>query len=246
MECEQCREALSARLDGAPEPVPAVQTDGHLAGCPECRDWQRRAAAVTRRLRVRPVASGPDLADAVLARAWPPRTAAGRGARIALAVVAAGQLALAVAQLFGWHAGMLAPSPAPGDMSAHLFDESTAWNLALGIGMAWVAWRARASAGVVPVFGGFLAVLTAFCVRDLAAGQVTAARLAEHGLLLLGFSLLLVVRRNASGPAGPATADGTEPVVPGGTGVAEPASLPATGRRPGRTRLRPVDRHRAA
>ncbi|WP_061005639.1 zf-HC2 domain-containing protein [Mycolicibacterium mucogenicum] len=40
MECEIAREALSARMDGEHEPVPARRVDEHLASCPECRQWQ--------------------------------------------------------------------------------------------------------------------------------------------------------------------------------------------------------------
>ncbi|MEV0843999.1 zf-HC2 domain-containing protein [Actinocatenispora sera] len=245
MECEQCRTALSARLDGETEPVPAESTDQHLAGCAACHSWQRQATALTRRLRVRPAVAEPDLTDRVLATAWPTRAGAGRRWRIALTVVAAAQLALGLAQLLGWHAGM--PASSGHDMGAHLFDESTAWNVALGVGMAWVAWRSRAAAGLIPVVGGFLVLLTAFCIRDLAAGTVTAMRVSEHGLLLIGFTLMLMVRRAAAdGTRGPvARSDETADGVPHRptTGDAPTPLVPPE--HPGR-RLRPVNRRHAA
>lgn len=249
MGCARCREALSARLDEEVEPVPAEWTDRHLAGCAACRTWQRQIVASTRRLRVRPVAvpQPDDLVARTLARAWPPRPAtSGRRWRIALAVVAAAQVALAVAQTAGWDAGMR--SSMPGDMSAHLFDESTAWNLALGVGMAWVAWRTRAVAGVLPVFGGFLLVLAGFCVHDLAAGEVTVTRVAEHGLLLVGVVMMVMVRRTAGGPAGPPSAAGRFGGVPGPprSDPDEPEAAGQDERRPGGFRLRPVDHRRAA
>lgn len=245
MECEQCRTALSARLDGETEPVPAESTDRHLAGCAACRTWQRQATALTRRLRVRPAVAEPDLTDRVLATAWPPRAGTGGRWRIALAVVAAAQLALGLAQLLGWHAGM--PAAGGHDMGAHLFDESTAWNVALGLGMAWVAWRARAAAGLIPVVGGFLVLLTAFCIRDLAAGTVTAMRVSEHGLLLIGFTLMLMVRRAAAdGTHGPATrsAATVDDAPTGPTDLDAPTPL-VPPEHPGR-RLRPVNRRHAA
>ena len=187
MECDDCREAVSARLDGEPEPVPAARTDRHLAGCAACRAWQQQAIELTRRLRVRPAGGQPRVAERVLVRVWPSpsRPAAGRGWRVVLAAVAVAQFGLGAAQVAGWHAGMRPAAPMRGDMSAHLFDESTAWNIALSVGMAWVAWRTRAAAGMLPVFGGFLLLLTGFCVRDAMAGEVTGVRLAEHGLLVI-------------------------------------------------------------
>jgi predicted anti-sigma-YlaC factor YlaD len=246
MGCDECREAVSARLDGEPEPVPAAWTDRHLADCADCRDWRRRAEAQARALRVRSAPPVPDLAAKVLAAAWPsastPPPTPQRRWRVALAAVAAVQVALGLAQLAGWHAGMLAG----GGMSTHLFDETTAWNLALGVGMAWVAWRSRAALGLLPVFGGFLLLLTGFCVRDAMAGEVTGLRLAEHGLLLIGFSLMLVVHRDGREPT---PAPGRQPVP---TPTAEPAGPepwvpdrePATGGTA--PRLRPVNHRRAA
>ena len=40
MDCDTAREALSARIDGEREPIPAVRVDEHLAGCAPCRQWQ--------------------------------------------------------------------------------------------------------------------------------------------------------------------------------------------------------------
>lgn len=236
---------MSARLDGEPEPVPAAWTDQHLAGCADCRDWQRRAEEQARALRVRSAPPVPDLTARVLDAAWPSgsaRPAPQRRWRVALVAVAAVQVALGVAQLAGWHAGMLTG----GGMSRHLFDETTAWNLALGVGMAWVAWRSRAALGLLPVFGGFLLALTGFCVRDTIAGEVTGVRLAEHGLLLIGFSLMLVVHRDGREPT---PAPGRQPVPTPTAGPADvepwvPDRDPAVG---GATRrLRPVNHRRAA
>ncbi|HOW96081.1 MAG TPA: zf-HC2 domain-containing protein, partial [Mycolicibacterium fallax] len=43
MNCDVAREALSARIDGEREPVPAARVDEHLAGCADCTDWHIRA-----------------------------------------------------------------------------------------------------------------------------------------------------------------------------------------------------------
>ncbi|GAA3512037.1 zf-HC2 domain-containing protein [Actinocatenispora rupis] len=237
MECETCRESLSARLDGEAGPDPAV--DAHLAGCAACRDWSERAVALTRRLRVRPVPPAPDLTDRIMAAAPPPAPPRGTGWRVALAVVALAQLGLGVGQLFGWHAG----SPVmPAAMESHLFNESTAWNVALAFGLGWVAWRGAAG-GLLPVFGGFLVLVGAYSAHDLVSGTATAARVLTHGLLLLGFVLMLVVDRRGRPRTGPVTAMPDDLPSPGTAGE---DSTPAPARRHRRYALRPVDRRRDA
>ncbi|MET9224200.1 zf-HC2 domain-containing protein, partial [Lentzea sp. NPDC003310] len=141
VECTSCREALSARLDGEEEGVPADQVDAHLDGCASCREWHDSAAALTRTLRVRPATPVPDLAAAVLDAAPPvvPATPKGWLPRGLLTGVAVAQLTLGLAQVLGVsssHSGHTT-----GVDSSHLFNESTAWNLALGLGLLWTALR---------------------------------------------------------------------------------------------------------
>ncbi|MDI3313543.1 MAG: zf-HC2 domain-containing protein [Mycobacterium sp.] len=66
MDCKNCREALSARLDNEEEFASSVEVDDHLRKCPACRRWQVEAAALTRALRVRPAVKTPDLVAEVL------------------------------------------------------------------------------------------------------------------------------------------------------------------------------------
>ncbi|MPZ00017.1 MAG: hypothetical protein GEU97_18905 [Actinophytocola sp.] len=67
MTCEECREQLSARLDGEETPCLRADVDAHLAACDACREWQDAAARVTRLARMAVARPGPDLVDAVLA-----------------------------------------------------------------------------------------------------------------------------------------------------------------------------------
>src|SRR3979409_927470 len=105
VDCKTCREALSARLDGEPEPVPAAWTDQHFRDSRACQPGHTQPHTVTRALRVRSATPTPDLAEAVLAAApspiprrwWP---------RVALAGVALAQLALGTAQVFGADVGV--------------------------------------------------------------------------------------------------------------------------------------------
>ncbi len=241
MDCQSCREALSARLDGEAEPVPAAETDAHLAQCPACTRWQASAQALTRAIRVRLVEPEPDLVDAVLAAAPPRHTAL--TPRLALAAVAIVQLWLALAQLLagatGGHSGH--------GFSTHLFNEGAAWNLALGIGLMVAAVNAHRAAGLLPTLGGFVAVLVAFSVSDLLDGTATTTRVVSHLPLLAGLVLLYLVARAHRGQPAPGTPaehdrDRDHHDHSGGDDVA-----PQPGGRPGRGRhLRPTAHRRAA
>lgn len=242
VDCDTCREALSARVDGEEEPAPAAETDAHLAGCASCRAWQARATVLTRSLRLRPATPTPDLADAVLAAAPPPVRTDGWYARGGLAVVAVAQLTLGLSQLLGVGAGAAGHGEhGPG----HLFNEGTAWNLALGVGLLWAALRPRAAAGLLPVVAVFVVVLGGFSARDLVTGQATVTRVTSHVILVLALVVLVVVRRGHRDPDGDRRA-GVEPGGGGGHG-SDAAQEGEEGDRPARgTRLRPVSRGRAA
>jgi predicted anti-sigma-YlaC factor YlaD len=246
VDCQMCREAVSARIDGEPDPVPAEQTDEHLRDCVECRLWQEQALDVTRLVRVRSVTHTPDLAGAVMDKAAMSANIRSRWSSLALGIVALAQLCLGLTQVFGMEpSGALAEHSA-GSVSGHLFNESTAWNLAIGIGLCWGVFRPRAAAGLVPVLGGFALVLLGFSAHDLITGAAPISRVAGHGVLLAGVALLVVRHRRHRGPA-PGRGDSV-PVFDPTDGDEQPESGrpdsagPVHDRRP----LRSVRRCRAA
>lgn len=239
MDCERCRISISARLDGEAEAAPAADVDAHLDQCARCRAYQADAGLLTRNLRVRLVTDTPDLVGPVLARAERPdrrRTAL----RSALALVAVAQILLGTFQLLGLSG---AHGHAHGGMAAHLFNESTAWNLALGIGLLISAARPRVSSGLLPVLAAFLVVLTGFSASDLLHGAVPVARLASHGFLVLGLVLLLLVRDDRR-PA-PTARSGPEPTPDDGTDPL-PSTVDITAEGGASPGLRPVNHRRAA
>jgi len=247
VDCLTCREAISARLDGEAEPVPAEQTDEHLASCAACRSWQVRVTETSRMLRVREAPEVPDLADAILEIAVPPSATRGWWARIALIAVAAAQVGLALSQMFGvgaphsgGHGGVA--------IGGHLFNESTAWNLALGVGLLWAAFRSRATSGLIPVLGGFVVLLGIYSAHDLVTGIAPASRVIGHGLLLLGLGLLIVINLKYTDPApqpGQSVEDSRDDLPSGAAAdPPEPEEATGTGRR--HRHLRPAGRHRAA
>ncbi|NUT92257.1 MAG: hypothetical protein HOY78_09510 [Saccharothrix sp.] len=72
MDCDDIRQALSARLDSETGPALAERrADEHLARCGACQRWLDRAAAVTRRVRMSAAVAWPDVTEAVLARVPP-------------------------------------------------------------------------------------------------------------------------------------------------------------------------------
>ncbi|WP_158854110.1 zf-HC2 domain-containing protein [Saccharothrix deserti] len=244
MDCETCREALSARLDGEAEPVPAAQVDAHLAQCPGCTRWHAQAQMLTRSIRVRPAQPAPDLVDAVLAAAAPRRHTA-LTPRLALTAVALVQLWLALSQLL---TGATSHVDHAGEgMTGHLFNEGAAWNLALGIGLLVAAVKSDRAAGLLPTLGGFVAVLLALSVHDLLDGTATAARVASHLPLVAGLVLLYLVaraHRRQPTPGTPVKNDHDHDDI-GTSHHDEP--LPRTDRRRGGPRsLRPTARRPAA
>ncbi|KDO07392.1 zf-HC2 domain-containing protein [Amycolatopsis mediterranei] len=213
MRCEECREALSARLDGEAEPA---SPDEHLASCAKCREWFAGAERLRRAMLLRPAPPVPDLTAAILERT-PAPSGDGWGLRIALAVVAIAQLGPAFAQLLGTaHDG------------GHLGHESGAWNLAVGIGPLTAALRPKTAGGQLPLLTGFVGVLAVWSAGDLAAGQVALSRVATHVLVVLGPALLYAVHRghrDRGTPLPAATADDTA-ATPGSTVDAPTAGRP--------------------
>ncbi|WP_283312349.1 zf-HC2 domain-containing protein [Rhodococcus sp. IEGM 1354] len=207
MDCSIAREALSARIDGEREPVPAARVDEHLEVCADCRSWYASASALTRAIRVRPSHRTPDLAPEILAAAGVdiPAGAARRTLRwvlrdhpwrAGLVVVALCQLVLGFGQVLGWGSGHDHASMSdPAAMSGHLFNESTAWNVAVGVGFLVAAARPRATTGLLPVLVAFTAILGIFVVADIMAGQVTVARVSTHAIIAVGVLVTTMVHR---------------------------------------------------
>ncbi|MFI7576286.1 zf-HC2 domain-containing protein [Micromonospora sp. NPDC049497] len=182
MNCDDVREALSARLDGEdPQAAPTV-LEAHTQSCPGCRSWLARAERVTRLARVRPVAV-PDLtapvlaavaADAAVARAVPVAALRARRQvlRVAVAVAAVAQVAVALPVLL---AGLgVAADP-------HTSREMASFDIALAVGFALAAWRPERARAFVPV-----ALVLAVCLAGTSAVDIansTTALVHEVGHL---------------------------------------------------------------
>ncbi|MGX7678257.1 zf-HC2 domain-containing protein [Jatrophihabitans sp. DSM 45814] len=190
MTCERYREAASARLDGEPLGVSATALEHHLATCVDCAAWLETASRLGRSLRVTGH-TPPDLTDAILGQVVLPAARVGRyrrRLRLGLAILGFVQWALAMPALFGDDVGMA--------MSMHASHESAAWNLALGASFLAVAIKPIRAAGTLPILATFVAVLTAFSIPDVAAGDVAPERLASHAGVVLGLLLVVLMSRS--------------------------------------------------
>jgi len=206
MDCDQVREVLSARLDGesaaradgASAVIVAAAADAHLDGCDACRGWHDEAARVTRLARIalaRPDDAGEGLDLAAILAAAPGRRWAitGRVLRVALAALGFAQFVLGVAQIAAMGAAGQFGS-ADGMSSGHLLHESAAWNVAIGAGYLWIAFRRARPAAILPVLTAFVAVLAVLSLADLISGEVVLASLLTHAFVAAGYVVLLLLR----------------------------------------------------
>jgi predicted anti-sigma-YlaC factor YlaD len=229
MECDRLRVAISTQIDGEVPWLPPTVLEEHLADCADCRDWQRRAHTVTRRVRLGGAFLDHDLAPQVLA-ALPVNRDRGRlrlarrGLLIALALA---QLAIAAPMLF------LGRDHEAGLHAAH---ELGSFNLALAIAFAVGAVRPKLSAGLAWPCAIAAAGLVGTAVIDLIGGQAIGADEAQHLIALAG-AALLVWQAGTAGAQAPAPA--VAPAVgPAATPAEETevgtAATPRPGAAPGR------------
>lgn len=212
MTCEQCREAVSARLDGEASVQEVAIAEEHLVGCVGCRSWAREAEALARQSRVSVADPVPDLSSAVGAAAGDLRThrrALRRrtAVRVCLAGVAVAQLAVALPQLGGHeHAG----------------NEVASWAVAAGVGMLVAAASPRRVVGMLPVLAAAAVVLALIALRDVAVGHVHLEHEHSHGLLVAGVGLLWLLRERGTGE--PLRDDGVVAPGPARRGAARRAA----------------------
>lgn len=209
--CEVAREALSARLDGEREPVPAARVDEHLDGCAECRLWfdqvQTQARDLQRMLQSRPVIAPLSPIDL---GSVPPRRRFVNWQRWALLCVGVAQIGLATAQGLGLDLGLTHDQGGAGNH--HLLNESTAWSIALGVIMVGAAVWPSAAAGLAGVLAVFVGVLAVYVVVDSMAGAVTITRIFTHIPVFLGAVLATLVWRRSAPP--PPARDGAAAAEP--------------------------------
>ncbi|WP_169747959.1 zf-HC2 domain-containing protein [Pseudonocardia acaciae] len=249
MGCAGYRELLSADMDGQADPEAVGPARAHLATCADCAGWYELAARVNRLARTAPADPSPGLTDRQLASVLdqlprPHRRRWHLTARWALAGVGAAQLALSLLALLLPHtaAGHAHHSILGADL-AHMSHESSAWNLALGVAFLAGARWVRHLAGVLPVLGSFVLVLSLVSAVDLVGGNVDAPRVVAHALVLAGLGLIVLIVSTGPSRLRPF------PIRQHTRAEAEPAEAPAyrlERRERQRRRPDPAARHHAA
>jgi predicted anti-sigma-YlaC factor YlaD len=191
MDCERCRTALSARLDGEDPGVPPAALDSHLAGCAACREFANGAERLHRLARVTPAEPVPDLSGPILAAIGPtepvPADERTQFLRVTLAVVAVIQLAMAIpALVLGDDAGL------PAHVARHL----GSFSVALGVGLLVVAWRPDRASGLLPVIGVVVLCLLASAAVDIANGRAAPGAEVSHAPELVGLVAVWFLARS--------------------------------------------------
>ncbi|MCB0930551.1 MAG: zf-HC2 domain-containing protein [Mycobacterium sp.] len=237
MDCTLAREALSARIDGEREPVPAARVDEHLDGCSACGEWYRAGIAQTqvlRRLAGRsqvaavssarerhPVRSGS--LDKLRAVSWQ---------RWALAGVGFVQLILVLVQALGDHHDEMAHSE---PLVGHLTEQAMAGFAGMGVMMLAIAVRPVAAGGLNWAFAAFAGILAVYEITDLVNGEISVHHALTHLPVLAGAVLTWMVWHRHR-PGGP------DPSLTSSAGTGDTIVLPdkaALGRR--RYHLYPTD-----
>src|ERR1700734_1734465 len=206
MDCDTIRVAISTQIDGEVPWLPADVLETHLAGCPACVDWQRRAHTMTRRVRLGGAFLDHDLTPGVLA-AVPvasDRTRLRLARRCLLIALALAQFAIAVPMLLGHDR----------EAGVHAAHELGSFNLALAIAFAVGAIRPRLSAGLAWPCAIAAGGLVTTAIIDLIGGQAIGADEAQHLVALAGAALLVwQSRERDTESAAPAIAGGEGPVA---------------------------------
>jgi predicted anti-sigma-YlaC factor YlaD len=191
MDCERCRDALSATMDGEDPGVAEEVVRDHVDSCPECTAFALGAARLHRTARVTPADAVPDLTGPILRSIGNEPTAAAvderaRFLRISLVVIGAIQLGMAVpALVLGDDSGL------PTHVARHL----GSFALALGVGLLVVAWKPERASGVLPVVAALVVCLVGSSILDIAQGNAVPGAEVGHAPELVGLVAVWLLTR---------------------------------------------------
>lgn len=198
----QIRHAISARLDGEAPGLDDAEVYAHLAGCRDCRAFAHDAEVLHRAVRLGPAPAIPDLTPGIMAAIGEERAAADRepdanqALRWILLAIAVAQIAVAIpALLFGADAGL------PVHTARHI----GSFDVALGVGFLYAAWKPSRIPGLLPVVAALVVCLVGSSLLDVAAGNTAAIGEAQHVLDFVGLAVVWLVSRPDPRPARYAT-----------------------------------------
>jgi predicted anti-sigma-YlaC factor YlaD len=191
MDCDRCRAAISATLDGENPGCEPDRLESHIATCVACATFAAGAQRLHRATRVTPAEPVPDLTSSILrAIGHDPVSVAvderTRFLRISLAVIAAIQLMMSIpALVLGDDAGL------PTHVARHL----GSFALALGVGLLVVAWKPERAAGVLPVVAALVLCLLGSSLIDIVSGGAAPGAEVGHAPELVGLVAVWLLAR---------------------------------------------------
>ena len=184
MNCETCREAISARLDGEVSELSSELVDVHLADCADCRQFEQRAMIMNRRLRVGVAAPMVDRTERIVNAV----VNAGSGWRLDL--VRALLVGLAAVEIVTGAMTLFAVGR--GGVVIHDSRELGGFGVAFGIGLLLAAISPVRIAGLFPVVVTVAVTSLVGAAVDVASGQTFWAGELHH---MLEFAAVLALWR---------------------------------------------------
>lgn len=191
LSCDDARDIISARIDGEASADEARHLDAHLERCATCALVEHDLQAIQRRLRLRPAEPVPDLRPVIMSRMRPAVLGTGGWMRPALAWVAVLLLVQNAGALF---AGRM--SGADVHMARHL----GAFGVALGVGLAFVAWRPHRAYGILPFAAALIVTMLASAVFDMIENGRDTASEAVHLTEIAGLVLVWLIAGSPGWP----------------------------------------------
>ena len=191
LSCDAAHEILSARLDGEATAAERRLLDLHVDGCGECRIMSERFETLDRRLRFRTAEPVPDLRPVIMSRYRPAVLGRNGWMRPALAWVAVVLVFQNAAALVGGHLN---------GAEVHLARHIGAFGVALGVGLAFVAWRPHRAHGLLPFAGALIATMLLSAGFDIVENGRTAVSEISHLAELAGLWLVWMIAGSPGRP----------------------------------------------
>jgi len=191
LSCDLAHEIMSAQLDGEAGEVEQQRLYHHLDGCLDCQHVMTEFAQIDRRMRLRPAEQVPDLRPAILSRYRPAVLGYGGWMRPALAWVA---VVLVLQNAVALFAGEM------NGAEVHLARHLGAFGVALGVGLAFVAWRPHRAFGLLPFAGALIATMLLSAAFDIAENGRSAVSEISHIAELAGLWLVWMIAGSPGRP----------------------------------------------
>ncbi|MDG1265968.1 MAG: zf-HC2 domain-containing protein [Ilumatobacter sp.] len=189
--CTTAHEILSAQLDGETSESERERLHHHLTRCLECRQLSAQYLQLDRRVRLRPAELVPDLRPAILTRIRPAVLGRNGWMRPALAWVA---VVLVIQNVTALVAGEM------NGAEVHLARHLGAFGVALGVGLAFVAWRPHRAYGLLPFAGALIATMMLSAAFDIVENGRSAVSEISHIAELAGLWLVWVIAGSPGRP----------------------------------------------